>query len=95
RGRRAAVLRLAAAGLAAALLALFLGRRGEDPPRADPGATAGLAPEQPVREHGSVLASLTSEYIEMRSGPVRLILLTGGGRAGGEGAGTTSREESR
>ncbi len=52
-------------------------------------------PEQPVLEHVVQFASLSSEKLEMRSGPVRLVLLTGGGQTADGGARNDSSEEER
>ena len=97
---RPALLRLAAAALILALGAAVFwrpgaeapGRPGEDEP-AEPvvadgpgGPVPEVIPEQPVPEGRVQLASLSSEHIEMRSGPVRLILLTGDGHPADGGA---------
>ncbi len=89
---RPALLRLAAAALIAALAAAVLWRPGAEAP-AEPIVAEGpdapvpeVIPEQPVPEGRVPLASLSSEHIEMRSGSVRLILLTGDGHPADGGA---------
>ena len=52
-------------------------------------------PERSVQAHGVQFASLSSEKIEMRSGSVRLVLLTGPGTMAGESAGQEPTEEYR
>lgn len=52
-------------------------------------------PELPVPEYGHQLASLSSNHLEMRSGPVRLILLTGPGASADGSALPPHSEEDR
>jgi ferric-dicitrate binding protein FerR (iron transport regulator) len=78
--RRRAVLALAAAAVIAGL-GLALWRPWESRPAQEtPVVSQGEAlPASPTGEREIRLASLSSDHIEMRSGPVRLVLYTGPG----------------
>ena len=86
--RPATLARLAVAALVVALAAaLFWRPEGARVPEME------VVPERLVPRERVQFASLTSEHIEMRSGPVRLILLTGDGHPADGGAGDDHEDD--